>query len=268
MSSPSDPALPSAAAVAPRGPARRPLAVWLGGRIALDDYWPLAERLAWEVSEPAGRGPTLLVCEPGAGITIGREGSRADVAFSDDELRSRRITVRFVGRGGGAVLHAPGQVFAAVFARLDDLGLSRHDVGGHLERFGRALEGTLRQVKCGPARVPGLPGVGGRSGLLAAVGVAVRRGVACHGAFVNVCPALDDFQRVRTVDPAAAWGPGTMGSIEADVRRKVRLQDVRTALVQQVVEAYAFPRAHIHAGLPGTPGTAVHHQPEAVRRVG
>jgi lipoyl(octanoyl) transferase len=256
---------PAASPVPPRGPARRGLAVWLGGRIGLDDYWSLAERLAWEVSEPAGRPPTLLVCELAPAITIGRAGSRADVLLSAEELAAHRLDLRFVGRGGGAVLHAPGQACVALFGSLDDLGLSRYDVGGHVARFAAALEAALHHMRCQPARVPGVAGVFGRSGLLAAVGVAVRRGVVSHGAFVNVTVPLDLFRHVRTVPVAAC---PTMGSIEAELRRKVRMQDVRTALVHAIGEAWGFPRVHVQAGLPCPPRGPLAIRPEALGRVG
>jgi lipoyl(octanoyl) transferase len=259
------PERPPVSNVPPRGPARRALAAWLGGRIGIDDYWSLAERLAWEVSEPAGRPPTLLVCELGPAITIGRSGSRADVLISTEELAALRLDLRFVGRGGGAVLHAAGQACVALFGSLEDLGLSRHDVGGHLARFEAALEAALGRVRCQPVRTPGIAGVFGRSGLLAALGVAVRRGVASHGAFVNVSPALDLFRRVRSV-PAAACP--TMGSVEAELRRKVRMQDVRTALVHAIGEAWDFPRVHVHAGLPLLPRGSTARRPEALGRVG
>ena len=255
----------AAVPVPPRGPARRGLAVWLGGRIGLDDYWSLAERLAWEVSEPAGRPPTLLVCELAPAITIGRAGSRADVLLSAEELTAHRLDLRFVGRGGGAVLHGPGQVCVALFGALADLGLSRTDVGGHVARFEMALDAALGRVRCRPARVPGVAGAFGRSGLLAAVGVAVRRGVACHGAFVNVAAPLDLCRRVRTV-PAAACP--TMGSIEAELRRKLRMQDVRTALVHAIGEAWEFPRVHVQAGLPVMLRGPRARRPEALGRVG
>lgn len=256
---------PAAVPVPPRGPARRGLAVWLGGRIGIDDYWSLAERLAWEVSEPTGRPPTLLVCELAPAITIGRAGSRADVLLSAEELAAHRLDLRFVGRGGGAVLHGPGQVCVALFGALADLGLSRSDVGGHVARFAAALDAALGRVRCRPARVPGVAGVCGRSGLLAAVGVAVRRGVASHGAFVNVAAPLDLMRRVRTVP--AAPSP-TMGSIEAELRRRVRMQDVRTALVHAIGEAWGFPRVHVQAGLPVPPRGPRARRPEALGRVG
>jgi lipoyl(octanoyl) transferase len=263
MESASD--ITAAVPVPPRGPARRGLAVWLGGRIGLDDYWSLAERLAWEVSEPAGRPPTLLVCELAPAITIGRAGSRADVLLSAEELTAHRLDLRFVGRGGGAVLHGPGQVCVALFGALADLGLSRTDVGGHVARFEMALDAALGRVRCRPARVPGVAGAFGRSGLLAAVGVAVRRGVASHGAFVNVAAPLDLCRRVRTV-PAAACP--TMGSIEAELRRKLRMQDVRTALVHAIGEAWEFPRVHVQAGLPVMLRGPRARRPEALGRVG
>lgn len=249
----------------------RPVAAWLAGRIGFDAYSAVAERLAWEVSEPRGRCPTLLVCELEPAITIGRLGSRADVALGDDDLRARRLAVRFTGRGGGAVPHVPGQMFVALFAALADLGLAPHDAGGLEDRFTTGLAAALAQVRCGPLRVPGVPGVFGRTGLLAAVGLAVRRGVACHGAFVNVCPAPDILPLVQSV-PAACRGPGvpatTMGSIEAELQRHVRPQDVRTALVHGLAAAFGFPRTLVHSGLPVPVPEDGRRETEVTSRVG
>jgi len=244
---------PSPAVVSVTGPARRPVAAWLAGRIGFEDYLALAERLAWEVSEPGGRCPTLLVCELEPAITIGRLGSRADVGLSDDELRGRRLDLRFTGRGGGAVPHVPGQVCVALFGSLVDLGLAPLDVGSLVDRFEAGIAAALGEVRCGAVRVPGVPGVFGRTGLLAAVGLAVRRGVACHGGFVNVCPAPDLLPLVHAVPAAcrtAAVPATTMGSIEGDLQRHVRPQDVRTAVVHAVAAAFGFPRTLVQSGFP------------------
>ena len=249
-------------------PARRPLAVWLAGRIGWDAHAAMAERLAWEVSEPGGRPPTLVVSELEPAITIGRLGSRADVDLSADELRSQRLEIRFVGRGGGAVLHGPGQVFVSLFAALDDLGLGRHDVGPYVARLEAGLEATLRRLGCDPWRRPGMHGLFGRTGMLAAVGVAVRRGVAGHGGFVNVCPALETFHRVRSAAVPREGEPSTMasmGSVEAELRRKVRIQDARTALVESIAAACGFQRTQIQSGFPFVMHPA---PPEYASRVG
>lgn len=229
---------------------RRSLAVWLAGRIGHDEYARMAERLAWEVSEPGGRPPTLVLYEPEPGITIGRGGSRTDVDLSDDELRTLQAPIRFVGRGGGAVPHGPGQVGIALFARLHDLGLGHHDIGGCLDRIEGALEATVRSLRCGAARDSQVAGIFGRTGLLAAVGIAVRRGVVWHGGHLNVHPLSLPVHRVRTVPVAAAAGLRTMSSIEGDVQRRVRLQDARAAIVRHVVDACGFPQSHLQAGVP------------------
>jgi lipoyl(octanoyl) transferase len=256
----------------PQAVAARPLTAWLAGRIALDSYLSLAERLAGEVAEPGGRGPTLVVSELEPIITIGRAGSRTDVLATDEELRTHRLGVRFVGRGGGAVLHGPGQVAVGLFAALGDLGMAPHDVGGLLGRLESGLESALVAVGCCPRRISGGLGLRGHCGLLAAIGVAVRRGVVRHGAFVNVSLAHGVRRRVRSVTVGAGGGAGgeavaSMGSIEAELRRRVRLQEVRSALVRGVADAFGFPNTHIQAGFP-LPPVARTLAPEVLGRVG
>jgi lipoyl(octanoyl) transferase len=235
-------------------PTPRPLAAWFAGRIDWASYARMAERLAWEVSEPEGRGPTLVLCELEPLVTIGREGSKSDVLLTDEELRAARLETRFVGRGGGAVVHGPGQLFVALFARLTDLGLASHDVGGYVARLETGLSEALRTVRCGSRRVPagaGPRGIVGRTGLLAVIGIAVRRGIVCHGAFVNVCPDLALVQHARAAGTGIRGGlPATMGSVEADLQRRVRLQDVRTAVASELTSGFACPRTHVQAGFP------------------
>ena len=249
----------------------RPLSAWLAGRIDWPGYARLAERLAGEAALPGGRHPTLVVFELEPCITIGRLGSRADVLMPDEELQSRRLTLRFTGRGGGAVAHCPGQVCVAMFAALADLGLGPHAVGECLERFERGLAAALRALKAGPVRHADTPGIFGRTGLLAAVGLAVRRGVVAHGGFVNVGPALEVHGRVVASRRAAGNGgviTATMGSVEADIQRRVRLQDARTAIIEQLADAFGFSQTHIHSGFPAAAVAAGPSLSGAVSRVG
>lgn len=248
----------------------RPLAAWLAGRIDWPRYAALAERLAGETTT-GGRNPTLIVFELEPAITIGRLGSRADVALGDDELASRQLPLRFTGRGGGAILHGPGQVCVSLFASMADLGLGEHDVGEYLERFERGLAAAVHMLKAGPIRHAGTPGIFGRTGLLAAVGLAVRRGGVAHGAFVNVSPALELFPRVtsvRLLSPNGGTVPVSMSSVEADIQRRVRLQDARTALVEALANAFGFDAPHIHAGFPVAPAALGPRTTEPMSRVG
>ena len=137
-----------------------------------------------------------------------------------------------------------------MFAALADLGLGRHDVGAYVERLEAGLEAAVRSLRCGAARDSRMHGIFGRTGLLAAIGVAVRRGVVWHGGFLNVQPPLEFHRRIKSVPVAVGVGTHTMGSVEADVQRRVRMQDARAAVVEHLVDAFEFPRSHIQSGFP------------------
>lgn len=242
-------------------PQLRPrLSVWLAGRIDFEAYLKLAERLAWEASEPNGRGPTLLICEHADVITMGRLASRRDIQLTDEELAQQGLRLRFVGRGGGAVLHSMGQVAAALFARLTDLGLGEHDVAAYVDRFEGGLAAAVAAMKCRARRIPGVPGVFGGSGQLAALGIAVRRGVVSHGGYVNVSTPTALFRRVQTTSE------GSMGSIEAERRRRAAPAEARSLIVQQLAAAFNAEVVSLQSGIPGDFAGSRPHSPHTARR--
>src|ERR1700722_1496711 len=69
----------------------------------------------------------LIVCEHAPLISIGRQGSPADVQFSSEELQARRWRMRWVNRGGGCWLHLPGQVAVYPILPLLQLRLGVHE---------------------------------------------------------------------------------------------------------------------------------------------
>ena len=228
----------------------RSLAVWLAGQIDYDAYILMAEKLAWEISESRGRLPTLILYELKPIITVGRSGSRVDINLTDEELQAHHLGVRYVGRGGGAVLHGPGQIGISLFVTMQDLGFDAYDVGGLLDCFELSVESALRQVRCAAVRDSSHAGIFGRTGLLASVGLAIRRGVIWHGGFLNVQRNTLPVHRVQTSPLASSQVMRTMSCMEADVQRRIRLQDVRSALVHSIVDSFGFPQPHIHSGFP------------------
>ncbi|MBL6712170.1 MAG: hypothetical protein ISQ07_02155 [Pirellulales bacterium] len=243
----------------PQMPTAR-LSVWLAGRIDFEDYLRVAERLSFEVAEPDGCGPTLLLCEHADVITLGRLASRRDVELTDDELQRMGIRLRFVGRGGGAVPHTSGQLAVYLFARLTDLGLGEHDVAAYVDRFETGLAAAAAAMKCPARRVPGIPGVFGNSGLLAAVGISVRRGVVSHGGFVNVATATEVCRRVRTTPQ------GGMGSVEAERRRRAAPTEARSVIVQEMAAAFNAEVVSLQSGIPGGSTAARPPSPHPARR--
>ena len=161
----------------------RPLSAWLAGRIDWPGYARMAERLAGEAALSGGRHPTLVVFELEPCITIGRLGSRADVLMADEELQSRRLPLRFTGRGGGAVAHGPGQVCVSLFASLDDPALG----GMTWEPASTDSNGGLRR-HCGRSR-PGPSGIRAAAGSSAGRGFWRRWGWPSAGAWSPTGPS-------------------------------------------------------------------------------
>ena len=71
-------------------------------------FLSLQDRLVFELSNRSDTQGGLLMCEHPPLITVGREGSREHILASPQELISRELDVRWLNRGGGCLVHAPG----------------------------------------------------------------------------------------------------------------------------------------------------------------
>ena len=220
------------------------LAVHLLGTVDFDACLALQQRLVYEASGARGGPITVLICEHPASITIGRHGSAADVQIDSAELAARGLGVRWVNRGGGAVLHLPGQLAVYPVIPLERCGWT---VGEYLARLQRGLCDAILETGCYHATLrPGRHGVWGRTGPLAVVGAAVKNWVSYFGAYVNVCPAMQLVERV--VSDAACRTP--MSSLLVERQQPVRMSGFRERLARRLAESLADGRYHLHTGHP------------------
>jgi lipoyl(octanoyl) transferase len=212
------------------------LQAFLLGQVDFDRVLALQQRL---VAEAHGRGDgqiTLLLCEHPTIITIGRGGSMGDVATESGPIRSGQIEVRWVNRGGGALMHSPGQL--AIYP-IVPIHWCRFSVGEFLARFQAGIVEALDDLSV-PTTSLGQAGVCGRTGQLAALGVAVRHWVTYFGGYLNVSPPMGLF---RLVEPK-------MSSLVAERRGPVRMTGVRAALVRRLAERFGCDRYHLYTGHP------------------
>jgi lipoyl(octanoyl) transferase len=215
--------------------------IHLLGLVDYEDCLSLQRRLAYDALTRADGRIVVLICEHPPIVTIGRGGSRGHVRLTGAELLERQLEIRYVGRGGGAILHAPGQLAIYPIVPLEWHGWT---VGQHLRQLQAALAELLIEFKVKPAPVAGSFALAGQGGVLAALGVAVRGGVAMHGAFLNVNPELRDFGRIEVA-------PGrTMTSLLSHRALATKMTRVRAALVTHLAEALGLERYHLHTGHP------------------
>ncbi len=109
--------------------------------------------------------------------------------------------------------------------------------------------GVWRPSPCSRRRKRPLPapwGVWGRTGQLAALGVAVRHWITYFGAYVNVCPPMGLFRLVES-DPV---GHTQMSSLVAERCGPVRMTGVRAALVRRLADCFGCDRYHLYTGHP------------------
>lgn len=222
------------------GPA---LAAHLLGTVDFDSCLALQQRLVYECGGARESALTLLVCEHPATITIGRHGSRGHVHFDEAELTSRRIATRWVNRGGGAILHVPGQLAVYPIVPLERLGWN---AGAFLDRLERALAAALAEAGVSALLRPGRRGLWGRSGQISFCGVAVKQGVSYFGAYVNVCP---DLRLLRYVDSDPTEHTAA-GSLLAERQQPVRMAGVRERVIRHLATAMSAGRTHLHTGHP------------------
>jgi lipoyl(octanoyl) transferase len=216
----------------PAATADQTLQVYLLGTVDFDTALQFQRRLVYEISGDRSRA-VLILCEHPPTISVGRDGSREHVNFEPHDLALREWPLRWVNRGGGCLLHAPGQLAAYPILPLDRLGL---DLQGYLDRLHGVLLDAITKMEV-PARLrASRAGIWANGRMLAHVGVAVREWVTYFGAAINVHPDLELFRRVMVAGP----GEPPMTSLARECRERVRDGAVRQQLIEGFAERFGF----------------------------
>jgi lipoyl(octanoyl) transferase len=229
------------------------LQVYLLGLVDFADALDFQRLLAYQVGGDRDQA-ALILCEHPPLITIGRQGSQNHVQLEPEELVVRGWSVRWVNRGGGTLLHLPGQMAIYPILPLDRLGLG---IDAYVARLEAVLSAVLKDFTARSDGSNGASGVrvGGR--LVADCGIAVRDWVSYYGAVLNVNPDLELLRKVRCGVPATA----PMTSLERERRGPLRAALVRERLLEHFIAHFRFGRAALlfnHPSLPRkTPSDAV-----------
>ena len=246
------------------------LQAFLLGQVEFERALALQQRLVAEAHQRGDGQISLLLCEHPPIITIGRGGSAGEIALENRLVRSRQVEVRWVNRGGGCLLHCPGQLAIYPLVPLRWHGLS---VGEFLDRFHTGIVKTLDDLngkgdryvlperpgggiaQNGPVpfSAAGRHGVLGRTGQLAAFGVAVRHWITYYGGYLNVCPPMGLFRLVES----DSHGQPPMSCLVAERCGPARMTAVRAALVRRLAECFGCDRYHLYTGHPLLRGSGI-----------
>ena len=114
------------------------------GSVAFDECLALQERLAYEACSLNEARIVVLLCEHPDLITVGRLGSRGHIRLTDKQLKREQLDIRWISRGGGCVLHSPGQLAIYPIAPLETL---KWTVGEYMRRLQRGIVDALDELK-------------------------------------------------------------------------------------------------------------------------
>jgi lipoyl(octanoyl) transferase len=234
--------------ILPLGAAESALQAYLLGSVEFGAVLDLQRLLAYQIAGDRGQAAVIL-CEHPPLITIGRQGSHDHVHLERDELQVRGWRVRWVNRGGGTLLHLPGQLAIYPIVPLDRLGLG---IDGYMARMESVLSAVLNDFSVRPDASNGLSGIRVCGRLIADLGVAVRDWVTYYGAVLNVNPDLEPYRRVSCGVPAHR----AMTSLERERRGPLRAALVRERFLEHFTACFQFDRTSLFFHHPSLPHAA------------
>ncbi|WP_157070999.1 lipoyl(octanoyl) transferase LipB [Alicyclobacillus acidiphilus] len=140
----------------------------------------------------------VFVVEHPRTITIGRNGSFANVVKPVQELEALGFTIREVDRGGDVTYHGPGQLVVYPVLHLAPWD---NDVSAYVRKLEEVVIRSLAEVGIVGERVEAYPGVWVGENKICAVGARVKRRssgefVTYHGFALNINTQLDDFATI------------------------------------------------------------------------
>ena len=224
------------------------LEIYLLGRVDFDSAVELQQLWAEELATRTDRLGALFLCEHPPVVVIGREGNRSQLQVDDRELRARLIELHWTNRGGGALVHAPGQLAAYPVVPLDRIGLGLADYTAALQQ---AMIDVCAELRVNATPHPHRPGAVCRTGQLGWIASGVRNWITQHGLFLNVAPAMHLMRLVTGTETGTETSTGIgPTSLAAQTSRPVSMHTTREHLVRHLAAQLGYDNWHIYTGHP------------------
>ena len=160
--------------------------------------------------------------------TLGRGGDAANV------LEPQEVPVYRTSRGGDVTYHGPGQL--VVYPIIDLRSKLRKDVHRYLRNLEMTAIQTLADFGLAAVRKPPYTGIWIDNRKIAAIGVAVRRGITFHGLALNVNTDLSYFNRI--VPCGLAWADVT--SMARELGQEQSAEHVKVRFVNHFAEIFDY----------------------------
>jgi lipoyl(octanoyl) transferase len=170
----------------------------------------------------------LLFVEHPHVITLGRGGKESNVVHPGS------VPVIRSSRGGDVTYHGPGQMI--VYPIIDLKSKLRKDVHRYLRYLEQAAILTLESFGIEAERKPPWTGIWIGKKKIAAIGVAVRRGITYHGLALNVNTDLAYFDRI--VPCGLSWSEVT--SMQKELGNDLSMTEVKDTFLRHFTRQFGY----------------------------
>ena len=170
----------------------------------------------------------LLFVEHPHVYTLGRSGQEVNV------LDALEVPVIGTSRGGDVTYHGPGQM--VVYPIVDLRSKLRKEVHRYLLNLEISSIRTLNDFGLDGMRRPPYTGIWIDNRKIAAIGIAVRRGITFHGLALNVNADLSYFKRI--IPCGLSWANVT--SMARELGAEQDLSEVRSRFLHHFTELFGY----------------------------
>jgi lipoyl(octanoyl) transferase len=183
-----------------------------------------------ELKQRQGVADILLFVEHPHVYTIGRGGDL------DNVLAARDVPLHRASRGGDVTYHGPGQLVA--YPIIDLRSKLRRDVHRYIRNLEAAAIETLKDFGLEAKRRPPYTGIWIDNRKIAAMGIAVRRGITFHGLALNVNTDLSYFKRI--IPCGLTWADVT--SMAKELGAEQSIEQVKHKFLDCFAEVFDYSR--------------------------
>jgi lipoate-protein ligase B len=177
---------------------------------------------------------TLVLVEHPAVITIGRQGSEANILVPHEFLAHYRIKVEHVERGGDVTYHGPGQLVAYPVFHMPE---GRRNVKEFIRRLECAIIATCADFDVAAEAVEGLTGVWSNGRKIASIGLAFKRWTSYHGVALNVDADLEPFSFMHLCGLQGKEAT-SLAMERGDDASPVAVADAKPVLAKHIITAW------------------------------
>lgn len=181
-----------------------------------------------ELKQRQGVADILLFVEHPHVYTIGRSGDLNNVLAAHD------VPLHRASRGGDVTYHGPGQL--VVYPIIGLRSKLRKDVHRYVKNLEMTAIETLKNFGLEARRRPPYTGIWIDNRKIAAMGIAVRKGITYHGLALNVNTDLSYFDRI--IPCGLSWADVT--SMAKELGKDPNVHNVRESFLCHFAELFGY----------------------------